>query len=400
MEKDFKQFQRVLLDTLEKADTAGYKGYSKFDGLMSELTQALSFGLWPLRLGWTQLVMRFPVNVRPFLLIRKGINPEAMALFARANLSCMEMGMSGPFAERAQRCLDWLLFHDASASNDDYHGKCWGYNHPWQSPGFYQAPNYPNCYVTCIVAGALVHGYHVLKQNKYLDAARSTVDFILNDLPVFHEDDKEKSIAYVPTMRTQLQVININALAGATMAQVGSITDENNLLEQASKLMMFVARNQTSYDAWYYTLQPEQSLVDHDNYHTGMILDALLAYEKATGDLRYKQNYERGLAYYGSNLFLPDGAPKWTSSHIWPKDVHGSSQGVLTFSLAGDLAMASRIARWALVRFYKGDGDFSYQRNRFISKQFTLLHWCNGWMARGLAALMFAWHCNQDQRAT
>ena len=398
MDEAFIKLPRVLMDTLQKADAAGYSGYSKFDGLMSELTRAFSFGWWPLRLAWTQLVMRFPINLRPFLLIRKGINPEAMALFARANLNCVEIGMQGPFAERARHCLDWLLLHDASAGGT-YHGKSWGYNHPWQSPGFYQAPNFPNCYVTCIAAGALIHGYQVLKTGKYLAAARSAVDFILRDLPVFHENDEEKCIAYLPVMRTQLQVININALAGATMARVGSITDENHLLEQAAKLMTFVAHSQTSYDAWYYTLEPQQSLVDHDNYHTGMILDALLTYEKATGDLSYRQSYDRGLAYYGRNLFMPDGAPKWTSSHIWPKDVHGSSQGVLTFSLAGDLTMASRIASWALIHFYKGDGDFSYQRNRFFIKRFTLLHWCNGWMARGLAALMLACHNNQNQQA-
>jgi hypothetical protein len=51
--------------TLEQAYAVGYNGYSKFDGLLSPVTQTLSLGWWPLRLAWTQLVMRAPLNVRP-----------------------------------------------------------------------------------------------------------------------------------------------------------------------------------------------------------------------------------------------------------------------------------------------------------------------------------------------
>ncbi len=396
MTDDIERYQHVLLTTLERAHVVGYSGYSKFDGLLSPVTQALSFDWWPLRLAWTQLVMRSAVNVRPWFRVRQGVNPEAPALFAHANLACVEMGLSGPFIERARQCLDGLLRHDASVYGD-YHGRCWGYHHPWQSTGFYQPPHFPNCYMTAIVGGALLHGYRVLERAEYLEAARSAADFMLYDLYVFQEDDEAKCIAYVPHMRAQLQVVNINALAGAFLAQVGTATGERILLTQARKLMTFVARHQTPYGAWYYTTEPRQSLVTHDNYHTGMILDALWTYEQATSDASYHQVYARGLDYYRRHLFLSNGAPRWTNTHTWPHDVHGSAQGMLTFALAGELDVAWRIAAWALEHFYKGQGDFAYQQGRVLRKRFTLLHWCNGWMARGLAALLLAWH-NQHVR--
>src|SRR5262249_26450528 len=148
----------------------------------------------------------------------------------------------------------------------------------------------------------------------YLAVARSAVDFLLHDLEVFHEDDETKCIAYVPHMRMQLQVININALAGACLAQVATATGEHSLLDQACKLMTFVARQQTPYGAWYYTTEPRQSLVTHDNYHTGMILDALWTYAQATSDTSFHQVYVRGLEYYRQHLFLPNGAPRWTNT--------------------------------------------------------------------------------------
>lgn len=383
--------QTVCLETLERAERGAYTGYSKFDALESPLVAALSFGWWPLRLVWTQLVTRSPLDVRPVLRVRRGINPEAPALFARANLDCRESGLAGPFAERAAACLQWLVEHDRS-SRGGYSGRCWGYPHAWQSPGFYQPPDFPNCYVTTIVAAALLHGHGAFGDDRYLAAARSACNFILRDLRVLEEDSEQKCISYVPDLDANFVVINVNALAAALLAETAAVTGETELLTQARKLMTWVVRQQTPYGAWHYTVNSRRSLVAHDNYHTGMILDALLAYERASGDARFRPAFESGLAFYRVQLFLPDGAPKWTSDRVWPHDVHGSAQGTLTFALAGDVEMAARIGTWAVRHFYKGKGEFAYQRGRWINKRFTLMHWCNGWMARGLAALLRATH--------
>jgi len=89
-------------------------------------------------------------------------------------------------------------------------------------------------------------------------------------------------------------------------------------------------------------------------------------------------------------LFESSGAPRWSSAKSLPYDAHGSGQGTLTFALADDVTTSERIARWGIAAFYKGHGEFSYQRTRFIHKRMSLLHWCNGWMVRGLAALALA----------
>jgi len=384
---DNEEMEMILLATLDRAHSLGYMGYSKFDGLNSPLVRELSLGFWPLRFLFTQVITRSPVNLRRLLFVRRGVNPETPALFARANLDAHAAGFVGPFRERAEECLSWLMEH-TSAEKGDYHGSCWGYHHPWQSTGFYQPPGYPNCYITVIAGGALLHGFRLLAKEDYLMTARSTVDFILSDLDVLHETSDEKCISYVPKMKTGFAVININAQAAAFLAQVAVLTGEEFLLGQARKLLTFVSRLQTPYGAWYYTTNPRQSLVAHDNYHTGMILDAYLDYEEATNDRRFRSNYERGLTFYGDELFLGDGAPKWASDRVMPHDVHGTAQGMLTFARAGGLEKAREIAAWGLKNFYKGDGEFAFQKGRLVNKRFTLAHWCNGWMARGLAVLL------------
>ncbi len=383
------RFESICRAVLDVAQANAYVGYSKFDALESPVVRALSFNWWLPRLMWTQLVMRAPINLRPLLYVKKGVNPKGVALFARANLTWYEIYRDEQTASRARWLLDWLLAHD-SRTRGDYHGSCWGYYHAWQSPGFYAPGWFPNCVVTVFAAEALLHGYRVLGDVRYLVAARSAADFILNDLTVFHEDAEQKCIAYVPHIPRQFVVINNNALAGALLARIGQATGEAHLLDQARKLIEFVVRNRTAYDAWYYTVDPGQTLITHDNYHTGGILDALFEYEQLTGDTRHHAVYERALKFYRERLFLADGAPKWMSNQVYPMDVHGAAQGIITFAFARDFGFADQIADWVIRVLYKGDGNFAYQRTRFYTKRFTLMRWCNAWMARALSVLLFA----------
>ena len=270
---DIREIEKILSATLDRAQFLGYMGYSKFDGLHSPLVRALSFNSWLLRLIWTQVIMRAPMNLRPVLFVRKGINPESPALFARANLDMLSMNVTQPFQERAESCLR-LVDRKYFGRERKISWQLLGLSSSLAEPGLFQPPGYPNCYITVIAGGALLHGFRLLGKEDYLMTARSAVDFILSDLEVLHETAEEKCISYVPKMKTDFAVININAQAAAFMAQVGALTGETFLLDQARKLLSFVSRLQTSYGAWYYTTNPRQSLVAHDNYHTGMILDA------------------------------------------------------------------------------------------------------------------------------
>ena len=72
----------------------------------------------------------------------------------------------------------------------------------------------------------------------------------------------------------------------------------------------------------------------------------------------------------------------------------------MSFSRAAELEprwweLAERIAGWTLANMYDPRGFFYYQKRRFYTKRFNLLRWCNGWMARALAA--FCSKCNDER---
>ena len=71
----------ALLAYCEQRD---WSGYDPYDALRSPLLRMLSFGSrWP-RIAWIQLLKRSPVNLRPLLVVPKGINPKGLGLAARA----------------------------------------------------------------------------------------------------------------------------------------------------------------------------------------------------------------------------------------------------------------------------------------------------------------------------
>jgi len=174
------------------------------------------------------------------------------------------------------------------------------------------------------------------------------------------------------------------------------LLDDKNLLRDAGRMVEFVVNRRTDYYAWYYTYPADHSHLVHDNYHTGGIVDAIRDYTIYTRDDRFHEVYLGGLDYYARELFLPDGAPKHMNNAVYPLDIHGSAQGIISFAKAAyhdasRLALANRIAEWAVVNMFDKDkGFFYYQKGRLLTKRFTLMRWCNAWMAKALSDLLMA----------
>ena len=379
----------TCLRVLAYAESQDYSGYSKFDACNSPFVKLATLNNRWLRGGAILFVNKFPINIRPVLQVKKSKNPKGMALFARSYIDLYQATGDEVFLAKGKSCLDWLIRN----ATPGYSGMCWGYNFDWQSLLFYAPKNTPNCVVTVFVGEALVRAYEATKDEDYLLAAQSAAKFLLKDLPVIHEDEETKCVAYVPSTVSSA-VLNINALLGAFLAKLWVHTKDDSYLAEARKLMEYVVRHRTDYGAWYYTFPPGNSPIRHDNYHTGGILDAISEYMALTGERGYMDSYLSGLEYYWKNMFLENGAPKWMNDQVYPLDIHGAAQGVITFRKAASIGkkhdeFAHKIADWALRELYNPEeGFFYYQQGRIIKHRYTLMHWCNSWMCRALSELV------------
>ena len=368
------------------SEAQGFKGWNKHDGLNSPILKALlGWGKWP-RILAIQGVMRFPVNVRPLLLVPKTYNPKGLALFAMGSLDRYRATGEPRHLERAERLLGLLM---ELRSPGRWSGNAWGYHYPWQDLGFYAPADTPNAVVTAFVCEAFLDAFRLTRKEFYLEVAESASQFFLNDLTVLLDEPERLCLAYMP-LPMKMRVMDVSILVGAVLAQVGALRGWEELLQEARRLVGYVVSNQTDYGAWYYTDPPEDSPVKHDNYHTGFILDALWRYMEATGDWAWRGSYEKGLEFYADRLFNDDGSPRWMSDKDYPHDVHGAAQGILTFSLAAMhgydyCELANRILGWTLRNLYSGSGRFFYQKRACYTKRFTLLRWCNAWMFKALS---------------
>jgi len=385
---------RDLPDVLERVlDTArsdAYEGYSKHDALNARWLARLAGGSRPRRLAAIQLVMRSPIDVRPLVRVRKARNPKGLSLFARALLARSRMGGSPQDADEARQLLDWLIDNPSPG----FPWLCWGYPYPWQDVGFFAPRSFPNRVVTSFVGQALLDAYETLHDERYLDAARQAVRFLLDAPKTLFEDDDRRCLSYVPDDSVDWIVMDVSALVGALAARLGALVGEPDLIREGGRLVRYVVSKQTDEGAWYYADPPSASHITHDNYHTGFILDAIQQYGLAAQSDEFDASYQRGIDFYEQRLFEADGRARFMSDRLYPIDIHGCAQGTITFSLqqrhfGTGAAVARRILEWTLSNMWDPrSGWFYYQRRRAYRTSIRELRWCQGWMSWALASYL------------
>lgn len=379
---------RVLQKSIAWADAQNYTGYGKFDALNSPLLYKLSFENYYLYAGFTYMISRIPINLRPLLGVKKHQNRKALGLFARTYFNLYKFTHDKVWLKKGEALLE-LLLKLSLISN--FSGHCWGNGHPRQSIKFYDDGNLPGAAITVEVAEAFLDSYLINNNQEQLEIAISAAKFITNDLVKIENKKELLCYSYIP--KSTWKVINANAKTAAFLARLALIINDKELVSNAYANMNWVVNCQTDYGAWYYAEPPNESHVKHDNYHTGFVLSSLLQYMDVTGDFRWKENvYYKGLKFYDRHLFLSKGEPKWRSNRLYPFDIHGAAQGILNFALASKyypskIEQAQNIFKWVTENMLAYEGHFYYQKGRFFTKRYTLMRWCQAWMCYALSIL-------------
>ena len=386
------KYKSVVIEGLNWAEKNKYCGYSKFDALNSPMLEFISKNSRLIRGAFIYLNSRMPINIRPILLVKKYQNPKGLALFIRSYFNLYNLSGDKIYFKKAIELIDILL----SISQVKYFsGHCWGYDHPWQNKAFFAKRYYPNTVVTVFVCEALLDAYNETKDKEYLKIIKSVCKFISDDLHTIINNDKYLCSSYIPN--NDYKVINVNGLIGSLFSRIFKVTNDRKYYNNAKKYINWVISTQTDYGAWYYTEPPHKSPITHDNYHTGFILDSIYEYMDNTNDQKFLNQYKFGLEYYKNNLFTKKFAPKWMYDKKYPHDIHGVAQGIITFSKASKyndsyINLAENIARWGIKNLYNDNGRFFYQKGKYITKNFTLMRWCQAWMSFALSSYLYKIH--------
>jgi len=107
-----------------------------------------------------------------------------------------------------------------------------------------------------------------------------------------------------------------------------------------------------------------------DNFHTGFNLCALRSIGRFAHTNEFEPNEIRGLDYYRSNFFEPDGAPRYFHDRKYPVDIHSAAQSIITLLALNDLNpdninSACKVLWWTIEHMWDKRGYFYYQQHRW-----------------------------------
>lgn len=364
-----------------------YKGYSLYDSHNSPLPFEKLGRIFSFLIN--QVIKRSPINFRPLLGVKKGINPKGYGLFLHAYslLTSLEVMDRGGAKKKADYFFDWLKENPSKG----YNGYCWGYNYHWPKKDGHDVPPYtPSVVVTGFVARALLEYYQEFKNEDVKDILNSAASFVLNDVHLY-QGSEGYCFSYTPVVKDL--TVNANLLAAEVLAYADFVNQKNEYLKYIEKVLDFTFNTQNDDGSWYYKFdyesrEPKKQI----DFHQGYVLESLLRLYRYTGlelSAGRRKKIVYGLDFYFHKQFSKDGMALWRYPAKWPVDIHNQSQGIITFSKFSDyhqdyLPFAGKIAEWTIAHMQGPDGNFYYQKWPLTINKVNYLRWNQAWMLLAL----------------
>lgn len=368
-----------LLSYIESADHAGYDPY---DALNSPLIRLITCKSKWARMGAMQCLRRCPVNVRPFLGIRRGHNPKGIGLFLWGYARLYALEKAPQYIERITYLLDLL----DQLKSKGYSGNCWGYNFDWQNKVMYVPKYTPTIVNSAFIGHALLDAYVLCHIERALDMAIPIKDFIVKDLNRHCEADRF-CFSYSPLDHNYAH--NANLLGASLLIRLHRLCGETDLEDISLTSLAYSVNHQRPDGAWSYAETDLQRWVD--SFHTGFNLQALQYFIAEGYGSHCQRQYDRGLKYYTDNFFLADGTPKYYDKKVFPVDIHSPCQALVVLSHEGGkhLSLATRVVTWMLDHMYSRKGYFYFRKGRFFTNKIPYMRWSQAWAFHALTSYSY-----------
>lgn len=357
-------------------EACDWRGYDPYDGLNSPAAPVLTLGRPLGRRLLTQVVKRSPVNLRPLLGIKPGVNSKAIALVASGYARLAAAGDDSARDEAVRR-LEWLAAR----------GPRWGYHFPVQTRFFSYAAESPNTIATNFAAHALLDGCELLDLDALAADVESACDFLTEEM--LTETDNGTFFRYIPG-EDEL-VHNANLLACSVFVRAARALDRPPLLARARPAVMTSLAAQRDDGSWPYAESARGGWVD--NFHTAYVLESLALCAGSIPEA--KDALDSGIDYWERELFLPDGTPKHAPDRVLPLDAHCYASAIDAYLAlaswhAAALERAERIAALLVARMLDASGYVYFQQERFWLNRVPFVRWTTAPSFKALAGLVLA----------
>ena len=378
----------IALENLEiYCKNKKFAGYDPYDTLNSFINFRIS-GKYLSAIA-IQIQKRNPLNIRPLLGIKRGINPKGMGLFLKAYSILYKKTGAKEYLLEAKNIFQWLQSNFSAG----YSGKCWGYNFDWASPVSYLNAYTPSVVVTSFVIDGIFEYYKLTKDPRAAECILSSADYILKNIPISKLD---KGISFSYTHQTQDVCYNASLLAAEILAKANLLESNPESLKLIKDALEFVLSRQKSDGSWYYSFDinanKERRQID---FHQGFILVSLHNILELTGLMNSElvPAISKGLEFYKKEQFDANGRAMWRLPKKWPVDIHNQSQGIITFSHLREYHpdyyhFARTIAKWTINNMLSKKGYFYYRLTPLFINKISYMRWSQAWMMLALAEVI------------
>ena len=347
------------------ARAKAWRGPDPYDALMTPWPAPLVGGRRR-RQAIIQLHARSPVDVRRLYRRRHPRIVKALALFGAAARTLDALEPDPRMREAAADALGTIL-------REGDGGQGWGYPFDVQTRWSFYPAGTPNVIVTSFAGLALHDAGH--ERPELAQAARRAAGWVLEAL---HVGDGG-FFAYHPGSRSLIH--NANVL-GARL--VGSVLGPaQDAVRRAVELTLDAQQPDGAFP-----YGEGEGLGFVDSFHTGFVLEALLAL--ADVDPAVRPAVHRGAEHYATRFFGPRGEAWLWPGRPFPEDAHAAGTALTTLAALhrqglADADLLVRVARRTVTHVVDGDTTV-FRRHRRHRTHVSYLRWCDAHVAHGLAA--------------
>jgi hypothetical protein len=328
-----------------------------------------------------------PKASRRLLGLRPTPSAGGVARWLQANLAAARLGLDA--GSQAEGLVQWL----AEDARPGPVGHGWGLPFDWQA-------------FVVVPAGTPIGHTTMAVVNALMDAAgagweapsgvvEQGLDFLAGGLNQTVRPSGTVALSYTPLDRSQ--VVNTNAEIGAALLRGGRAADR----PLAEALLRFAVEAQNQDGSWFYSAPDAgEGRQVVDNYHTGMILTALMSAAGAVPGLAAA--LERGWRFHLDSHFERDGCPRMRPHTRWPVDaysageslsalIEGSRCDALPSAMRDECAeTADRLVGYIVREMAYPDGGFVYRNWHGRKMRLDSLRWADALLCQGLAEYCLA----------
>ena len=372
-----RRIEEVCSQLIRYIEKEEYRGYDPYDTLNSPLPFGL-IGKWGKPIA-IQIQKRNPLNIRPFIGIKKGYNPKAMGLFLQAYSLRYQRTQEADLLPKMDWLFNWLIEN----YTEGYSGYCWGYNFDWASSVKLLPAYSPTIVVSCFVAKGIREYYAATKKPRALEVLESIATFLDRDLEKT-EDQDGICISY-STIEPDC-CYNASMLGAELFAFLYSETKEERYRELALKASRFVVKKQQEDGRWNYSINLETGKERQQiDFHQGYVLDSLAYVMQYISEAKqeFESAWQKGTDFYAQNQFV-SGRALYRYPSVWPVDIHNQAQGIISFSRwkrkSDDLNLARSIVEYSSQKMRASQGYFYYKKYPWVTIKTPFIRWGQGWM--------------------